>query len=112
MARRAAQECGKRGAKARVALALAVVEVERRRVAEEALDAGTEQLQRQQVRRGLADAEVDGAALRCAVERGRAAHGRRASAGTRRNTASGRPSRYAVMLAAEMRRRSSKAVSE
>jgi hypothetical protein len=106
-----AEEAGERVAEAGVALALPVVQVEGRGVGEEALVAAGEEPERQQVGRGLADAEVDRAALRSAVEGRGDAHD--ATAGiTRRNTSCGRSSRNAVMFVAEMRRRSSSAVSE
>ena len=72
-----AEEIGERRAEARIALALAVVQLERLGVREEALAGRGEERERQQVGRGLADAEVDRAALRRAVEGGLAAHAAR-----------------------------------
>ena len=99
-------------AESHIALSRAVVQLERLRALEVPLAGAAQQRERQQVSRRLADAEIDRAALRRAVEGGCRAHAAPSGGVTSRKTSSGRPSRNARMFSAEMRRRSSKAVSE
>ena len=107
-----AKESGERRPESHIALSGAVVQLERLRALEVSIAGAAQQREWQQVRRGLPDAEIDRAAFRCTVECGCRAHATPSGGETSRNTSSGRPSRKARMFSAEMRRRSSNAVSE
>ena len=107
-----AKESGERRPESHIALPRTVVQLERLRALEVSIAGAAQQSERQQVGRGLPDAEIDRAAFRRAVERGCRAHAAPSGGGTSRNTSSGRPSRKARMFSAEMRRRSSRAASE
>jgi hypothetical protein len=112
MPARARQEVRERRAKTRIARLLAIVELDRLRIRQEALARGAQAPQRQQVGGRLPDAKVDRAKFRRAVECDARAHGATSAADTRRNTSPGRPCRYAAIFCAEIRRRSASAASE